>query len=213
MKGLLGLLLLFNAGVALYFVLDPGVRQGPGEESLHAEKMALRNEAALSPASPPAAPAAVQGFCIEWRGLSREELVRAREDLKRLVNERILSFSEQPASIRHWVIFPPLPSEQAAAQKLRELTSLGLNDAFVVKDPPWRYAISLGLYANTEAAARRTREVEALGVLGTRVESLPRQGTDYYFLIESADPDTLKSLSDMGRAYPDSRQSRVACPS
>lgn len=212
MKGLLGLLLLLNAGVALYFVLDPGARHGPVVDSLHAEKMALRDEAARSPASPQVPPAAVQSFCIEWRGLSREELVRAREDLKQLVNQRILSFTEQPASIRHWVIFPPLPSEQAAAQKLRELTSLGLNDAFVVKDLPWRYAISLGLYANTEAAARRTREVEALGVLGTRVESLPKQGTDYYFLIESADPDTLKSLSDMGRVYPDSRQSRVACP-
>jgi hypothetical protein len=151
-------------------------------------------------------------LCIEWRGLTRGEIASAREDLKQLASQRILSFVELPTRTRHWVIFPPLPSAQAAAQKLQELSSLGLSDAFVVKDEPWRHAISLGLYANAEAAARRVNEVETLGVFGTRVERIPKQDTDYYFVIKSQDQDTLKSLSGIRQAYPDSRQSRVACP-
>ena len=107
----------------------------------------------------------------------------------------------------------PLPSTQSAEAKLSELAAAGVRDAFVVKDGPWKNAISLGLYANEEAAGRRVREVEANGVLGTRMEVLPRQGTDYYFLIRSDDPDVLKSLSEIRQAYPNSQQSRVACPS
>jgi len=83
----------------------------------------------------------------------------------------------------------------------------------VVKDGVWRNAISLGLYANNEAARRRVREVEDKGVLGTRVEQQPRQGTDFYFVIRSEDPDALKGLGEIKQAYPGSRQSRVACPS
>jgi hypothetical protein len=96
---------------------------------------------------------------------------------------------------------------------LNELLAAGLKDAFVVKDGAWRNAISLGLYADADAAQRRVLEAEGKGVLGTRVEVMPRQGTDFYFVIRSEDPDTLKSLSGIKQAYPNSRQSRVACPS
>jgi hypothetical protein len=88
-----------------------------------------------------------------------------------------------------------------------------VQDAFVVKDGSWRNAISLGLYANDEMAQRRVVELEDKGVLGTQVELLPRQGTEFYFVIRSEDPDALKSLSEIKQAYPNSRQSRVACPS
>jgi hypothetical protein len=56
-------------------------------------------------------------------------------------------------------------------------------------------------------------EVEDKGVLGTRVELLPRQGTDFYFVIRSEDTDTLKSLGEIKQAYPNSQLSRVACRS
>jgi hypothetical protein len=136
-----------------------------------------------------------------------------RDQLKAMTGERVMSFTEVPLNTRQWVIFPPLPSPESAAAKLNELVAAGVKDAFVVKDNPWRNAISLGLYANDEAARRRVREVEEKGVLGTRIEVQPRQGTDYYFVIRSEDPDALKSLGDIKQAYPNSRQSRVACPS
>jgi hypothetical protein len=118
-----------------------------------------------------------------------------------------------PLDTRYWVLFPPLPSPESAEAKLSELAAAGLRDAFVIKDGIWRNAISLGLYADDEAARRRVREVEDKGVLGTRVELQPRQGTDFYFVIRSEDPDALKSLGEIKQAYPGSRQSRVACPS
>jgi hypothetical protein len=157
--------------------------------------------------------AVAEALCVEWRGLNLVEFAQVREQLKALVGQRVMSFTEVPLNTRHWVIFPPLPSPQSATAKLNELAAAGVQDAFVVKDGSWRNAISLGLYANDEAARRRVREVEDKGVLGTRVELQPRQGTDFYFVIRSEDPDALKNLGGIKQAYPNSQQSRVACPS
>jgi hypothetical protein len=215
MKWMTWILLVANLAVAGAFI---GRSHWPQADSgqdaaLNVDRLSLRSQAAPAPQPAPAGTAAAEALCVEWRGLTRDEVTPVREQLKTLAGERVMSFIEVPLSTRHWVIFPALPSPQSAAAKLNELTAAGVQDAFVVKEGAWRNAISLGLYANQEAAGRRVRELEGKGVLGTRVEVLPRQGTDFYFVIRSEDPDALKSLSGFLQAYPNSRQSRVACPS
>ncbi|WP_324780317.1 hypothetical protein [Thiobacillus sedimenti] len=181
---------------------------------LNVDRVGLRSQSAAAAKDTPAAPEPrpASTLCVEWRGLNGAEFAQVRDQLKALAGERVMSFSEVPVSTRYWVIFPPLPSAQAAAAKLDELVAAGLSDAFVVKDDAWRNAISLGLYGDADAAQRRVLEAESKGVLGTRIEIVPRQGTEFYFVIRSEDPDTLKSLGDIRQAYPNSRQSRVACP-
>ena len=214
MKWIVWTLLVANLAVVGFFI---GRGQWPQESavqtaSLNVDRLSLRSQSAPATRETPS-PAAQPVLCMEWRGLSREEFAQVREQLKSLAGERVMSFAEVPLNTRQWVIFPPLPSAESAAAKLGELVAAGLKDAFVVKDGAWRNAISLGLYADADAAQRRVLEAEGKGVLGTRVEVLPRQGTDFYFVIRSDDPDTLKSLSGIKQAYPNSRQSRVACPS
>ncbi len=216
MKWLTWTLLGINVAIATFFVARSHWPQTTATEHapLHVDRLSLRSQAPGGPA-PAKFPAAraTEALCVEWRGLTADEVVAARSQLKALVAERVMSFTEVPLETRHWVIFPPLPSAQSAAAKLAELKAAAVNDAFVVNDAAWRHAISLGLYATAEMAARRVRELEDKGVLGTRVEVLPRQGTDFYFVIRSEDPDALKSLGEIRQAYPNSRQSRVACPS
>jgi len=221
MKKLVWTLLLVNVLAAAYFGGSGYWPQEASEKTMpmNVDRLSLRSQSA-SPASketpPPTEPAPMpvaEALCLEWRGLNPEEFTRVREQLKALVGEQVMSFTEVPLNTRRWLIFPPLPSAQSAEAKLRELAAAGVQDAFVVKDGVWKNAISLGLYANDEATGRRVREVEAKGVLGTRVEVLPRQGTEYYFVIRSEDPDALKSLSEIRQAYPNSQQTRVACPS
>jgi hypothetical protein len=217
MKWMIWALLVANLAVAGFFV---GRAYWPQIDSEHAapmnvDRLRLRSQSgadAKEETSPPRV-AKAEALCVEWRGLNRDEFEKVRDQLKAMTGERVMSFTEVPLNTRQWVIFPPLPSPESAAAKLNELVAAGVKDAFVVKDNPWRNAISLGLYANDEAARRRVREVEEKGVLGTRIEVQPRQGTDYYFVIRSEDPDALKSLGDIKQAYPNSRQSRVACPS
>ena len=214
MKWIVWTLLAANLAVAGFFL---GRSHWPQESaaqtaSLNVDRLSLRSQSAPAPKEA-SSPAATPALCVEWRGLNRDEFVQVRQQLKSLAGERVMSFTEVPLSTRQWVILPPLPSAESAATKLSELAAAGLKDAFVVKDGAWRNAISLGLYADTDAAQRRVLEAEGKGVLGTRVEVLPRKGTDFYFVIRSEDPDALKSLGGIKQAYPNSRQSRVACPS
>lgn len=217
MKVIVWVLLVLNLAVAGYFIADSRWPRHSAEKNaaLHAERLSLRSQSRSVDAPRNSQTAQVQNevLCVEWRGLDAAEFARAREELKTLAGERVMSFTEVPLSTRHWVIFPPLPSAQSAVDKLAELSAVGVQDAFVVKDGTWRNALSLGLYANTEAAGRRVDELEAKGVLGTQIELLPKQGTNFYFVIKSEDPDALKNLSDIKQPYTNSRLSRVACPS
>jgi hypothetical protein len=216
MKWLTWALLLVNLGVAGFFIGSPYWPQTASDQNvpLNVDRLSLRSQSASVATDVPAsrmAKVASKALCVEWRGLSRDEFPPVREQLKAMAGARVMSFSEIPLNTRNWVIFPPLPSPQSAAEKLNELAAAGVKDAFVVKDVAWRNAISLGLYANAEAADRRVRELESKGVLGTRVELLPRKGTDFYYVIRSEDADALKDLDAIKQAYPNSELSRVAC--
>lgn len=215
MKKLVWILLAANLAVAAYFMGREYWPQTPSEQTapLNVDRLSLRSQSGDSPKRTPPPRRAPEALCVEWRGLNPDEFVLVREQLKALAGERVMSFAEVPLETRHWVIFPPLPSPESAAAKLEELVAAGLEDAFVITDGDWRNGISLGLFASDDAARRRVLEVEEKGVLGTRVEQMPRQGTEYYFVIRSEDPEALKSLSGFKQAYPNSQQSRVACPS
>ncbi|MHB1353450.1 MAG: hypothetical protein ACYC5S_10340 [Thiobacillus sp.] len=213
MKGLAWILLIANVLVAGFFLAGDNwpTPMSPQTAPFNVDRLSLRRgEAPLVTPRPSAPP--VEALCIEWRGLAADEFSQVREQLKAMAGERIMSFTEIPLATRQWVLFPPLPSAESAAAKANELAAAGVQDVFAVQDGPWRNAISLGLYGNEEAAARRVRELEGKGVLGTRIELLPRQGTDFYFVIRSEDPDTLKDLGAIKQAYPNSQQSRIACP-
>jgi hypothetical protein len=214
MKRIVWSLVVVNLLLAGYFATAQLWLEAPPERtaSLNVDRLSLRTEPETSPRRMPPTRSEAETLCVEWRGLNPTEFVEVRERLKALAGERVMSFAEMPLETRHWVLFPPLPSPESAAAKLDELVATGLEDAFVVKDGVWRNAISLGLFATHEAASRRVLEVAKKGVLGTHIEVLPRHGTDYYFVIRSEDPEALKSLSGIKQAYPNSQQSRIACP-
>lgn len=214
MKPIALMLLLANLAVAGYFIGRDYWPRTPADGSapLNVDRLSLRGQPGPGPEEQAARPGEAGILCVEWRGLTPGEFARVREQLKALAGRRVMSFAEVPLEMRHWVIFPPLPSPESADAKLAELVAAGFADAFVVKEGEWRNAISLGLFASVDSAHRRATEAEEKGVHGTRIELLPRQGTEFYFVIRSEDPEMLKSLSGMKEAYPNSQQSRVACP-
>jgi hypothetical protein len=212
-KKLALVLLALNLGFGAFFI---GREQLAGtldmEDNAPIEigRMSLRSLGASRPTD-----GAVAGqdepYCVEWRGLTPPEFARAREQLKGVVSERVMSFTEVPLNTRYWVVFPPLPSVESARLKLSEFAAAGLQDATVVSAGDWQNAISFGLYGSEELARRRVRDIEGSGVLGTRIEQQPVQGTDFYFVIRSADREALKNLNELKAGYPNSQLSRVAC--
>lgn len=214
MKALAWLLLAANLAVAGFFMSQRYWPPAFPERvaPLNVDRLSLQGQNVAGRGAVPQPVATRELLCVEWRGLAPGEFAQARERLKVLAGSRAMSFTEVPLETRHWVIFPPLPSPETAAAKLDELVASGLRDAFVIRDGVWRNAISLGLFASNDAARRRIREAEEKGVHGTRIELVPRQGTASYFLIRSEDPEILKSLGSLARVFPNSVQSRVACP-
>lgn len=206
-------LFIINIAVAAGFLSAGQWSGAPASQhaSLNADRLSLRSssstpQTAARPAKPQ--PAAL---CVEWRGLEAADFIRAREQLKAITGNHVMSFTEVPLESRQWVIFPPLPSPAAAQAKLDELTAIGVTDLFIVKTGVWANALSLGLYANEDLARRRVRELEEKNVHGLRIEPQPKQGTAYYFVVRSDDADALKSLNDAKAAYPNSTLARVAC--
>jgi hypothetical protein len=214
MKWMTWFLLAANLAVAGIFLgIDYWVQSASEQTApMNVDRLSLRSQSGAAGMNDAPPVAETGDLCVEWRDIGRDEFPLVREQLKAMAGERVMSFTEVPVDTRYQVLFPPLPSPESAEAKLNELASAGVQDAFVIRDGVWRNAISLGLYANDEAARRRVREVEEKGVLGTQVEVQPRQGTEFYFLIRSEDPDALKGLGEIKQAYPASRQSRVACP-
>ena len=206
-------LLIVNLAVAAGFVgagLWPH-SLAPEYAPLNVDRLSLRSSSNMPVANARSVKTPSPALCVEWRNLEAADFVRAREQLKAMADNHVMSFTEVPLESRQWVIFPPLPSAAAAQAKLDELNALGVADMFIVKTGAWANALSLGLYANEDLARRRVRELEEKNVHGLRIEPQPKPGTAYYFVIRSDDADALKNLNDAKIAYPTSTLARVAC--
>jgi hypothetical protein len=148
---------------------------------------------------------------VEWKGLPSSEFEHGRDALRNLANEQPMTVSETPLARVHWVIFPPLPSRDAALTKLGEIKALGIKEAFVITEESQRNGISLGLYGSEELARHQMRDLETKGLSGLSIESKPKQGTGYYFVIKSEQPEVLKQLDKLRQTYPSTTLSRVDC--
>jgi hypothetical protein len=217
MKWLAAALLLLNLAVGAYFfwAQNQSSTQAGAYSPINAEKIVLQG-ARLANDQPPSAQrreAVLESepICVEWRGLSESELERAREAVKTLAAQRVMSVEELPVDRMHWVIFPPLPSEAASQVKLKEMNALKVKDVFIIKDGPWKQGISFGLYANEDAARRYILQLEKKGVSGLRIETRPKDGTTYYYMIRSEDATTLRDLDEIRLSLPATTLTRVAC--
>ena len=85
----------------------------PQHAPLNANRLSLR--AASNTPATVARPASTPppALCVEWRGLEATDYVQAREQLKAMTGNHVMSFTEVPLESRQWVIFPPLPSPAA----------------------------------------------------------------------------------------------------
>jgi hypothetical protein len=217
MKWVAGSLLLLNLAVGAYFfwAQSQSSSQAGAYSPINAEKIILQSAhfaADHAPAGQHAeATQSSEPICVEWRGLGAEDLARAREAVKTLAAQRVLSVEELPVDKMFWVIFPPLPSEAASQVKLKEFAALKVKDAYVIKEDNWKNGISFGLYPSEDGARRYIRELEGKGISGLRLETKPKQGTSYYYLVKSEDAATLRDLDDIRQTLPATTLTRVAC--
>lgn len=218
MKWVAGSLLLLNLGVGAYFfwAQSQSTSQAVAYSPVNADKIVLKSARIAveqAPVKSPntAATSSSEPICVEWRGFGEGDLERGRQAIKALAAQRVLSVEELPVNRMYWIVFPPLPSEAASQVKLQEMIALKIKEAFIIKDGVWKNGLSLGLFSTEDTARRYIRELEDKGVSGLRLETKPKEGTSYYYLVKSEDAATLRDLDDVRQNFPATTLTRVAC--
>jgi hypothetical protein len=215
MRALIVVLVALNLAMGGYFLwVKSSSSLSDDRASLYSDRISLRRaevSVADKPGPAPKMETATKEICVEWRGLAAAEFENGKDALQSLASEQPLSFVETPLVRMYRVVFPPLPSRKAALTKLGEIKALGIKAAFTIDEERLRNGISLGLYDREEFARRRVRDLEAKGLSGLNIETQPQQGTGYYFVIKSEQPEVLKQLDRLRQTYPSTSLSRVDC--
>ncbi|MFA6178591.1 MAG: SPOR domain-containing protein [Candidatus Methylopumilus sp.] len=225
MKWVVCLLLLANVVFFAYFNLSPATPNGahPGLREIHPEQIKLltdkeiealqkkSEQPAEDSATQAALTAAAQTSCYEWGSFSARNLPRARNVLFKFSLQGIVKQQNSQESARYWVYIPRAKSLQAAQAKMDELRNLGIDDIFVVQEPQWRYAISLGVFKDEQLAAKRLEDLKTRGV-NSAVKALRNQEQGQASLvINSMSPDMVAEIEKLKPDFPGSEIKQVSC--
>jgi hypothetical protein len=96
--------------------------------------------------------------------------------------------SERAAPAGVWVYLPPYPSRQAAQAEETRLEKLGIRDHYLVTQPPFANAISLGFFQDENSVVRRLAELRAKGYYNAQIET-HYEGSRNAYWVETRLPD------------------------
>jgi hypothetical protein len=143
------------------------------------------------------------GSCTEWGGFSVAEATRAEQVLEPLKLGPRLSQRRSEEKAGWWVYIPPQGNRPAALKKTAELKALGVDDYFVLQDEgSMRWAVSLGVFSNEEAAKTRLEALRAKGVRSAQTGERDTQVTKIWFQVRGADAALQARLKGLAQGLP-----------
>jgi hypothetical protein len=137
---------------------------GPAKDSPPAEAAPAKTTAA----SLPVADSSPSAVCLEWGSFTIADAPHAEKMLEPLSLGARLGQRHTEETAGWWVFIPPQPNRQGAMRKAAELKSLGIRDYFIVDDSRLRWAVSLGVFRNEDAAKARLAYLRSKGVHSAR---------------------------------------------
>ncbi|BCM25693.1 SPOR domain-containing protein [Methyloradius palustris] len=225
MKWLLWILLLLNVLMLAYFNLSqtPAVVHSQGTD-LHPEKIILLTQkemddmpkqgdmgVEIKPSMPITEAPPVVYSCYEWGSFSPANLPRARNVLTKFSLEATMKQVTSIESVRYWIYVPPLKSPEAAQAKLEELTGLGVQESFIVKEPQWRNAISLGVFKDEQLAAKLLEDLKARGVRSAVKGVRNNEKSQASLLINHVSPEMASEINKLKPDFAGSELKPVSC--
>jgi hypothetical protein len=188
MRALFLLLVLANLAVFAWWryqsPADTGLDRLPLARQIDPEKLKIVPLAELTaqlakkpapPSAPPpqaAAPLPVAAAvaCLEWGSFTLTDAPRMEKALEPLGLGERLAQRRTEETAGWWVFIPSQGSRQAALRKAAELKGLGVEEFFVLtEDSQFRWALSLGVFRNEDAAQARLVALRNQGVRSARV--------------------------------------------
>jgi hypothetical protein len=225
MKWLLWVLVFLNALMFAYFNLSqPPAAINNAGVSLHPEKIVLLSDkdidampkqgdvgVEIKPSIPITEAPPVVYSCYEWGSFSPANLPRARNVLTKFSLEATMKQVTSIESVRYWIYVPPLKSPEAAQAKLDELTALGVQESFIVKEPQWRNAISLGVFKDEQLAAKLLEDLKARGVRSAVKGVRNNEKSQASLLINHVSPEMASEINKLKPDFTGSELKPVSC--
>jgi len=226
MKWIVWLLVTVNVLLLAYFNLDspqtPKVQIN--HQPLMADKIKLLTPAqvealpekvievkGVAAVTPPAAVIPIQVACYEWGSFSTASLQKARDILASHSLDATVKQQSSREATRYWVYIPRLKSAEAAQAKADELRALGVEDIFVVQEPQWHNAISLGVFKDEQLAAKLLEEVKSKGVVSAVKAVRNQEKGRASLFISNMSSDTAAEIEKLKPDFPGSELKQATC--
>jgi hypothetical protein len=159
--------------------------------------VAVAPPAVVAPA--PAAPAPVAA-CMEWGSFTLADAPRAEKALEPLSLGNRLGQRRTEEMAGWWVFIPPQGTRQLALKKALELKALGVEDYFVVaEEGPLRWALSLGVFRNEDAAQARLATLRAKGIRTAQIGPREMMVPKVWLQVKGVDAALEARLKDIAR--------------
>ena len=223
MKWLVWLLLMVNVVLFGYFkwqAVQPGESLA-GHEPISAEKLKILTPQELdampkkvaAPVPPPQAAEAapVHYACYEWGSFASNDLSRARNILDKFSLEASVRQQAAQEAARYWVYIPPRKSLEDAQAKMDELKGLGVQESFIVLEPQWRHAISLGVFKDEALANRFLEDVHNRGVKSAVKGLRNHESGQASFLVNNVSTAVAEEIGKLKPDFPGSELKQVPC--
>jgi hypothetical protein len=205
-------LLLVLANLALYAWLRYGTPE-PAEPAPQARQIAPERLKVVAPASlppvsaapkpapaPPAPAPAPAIACLEWGSFTVGDVSRAEQALEPLGLGPRVAQRRTEEHAGWWVFIPPQGNRQRALRKAAELKQLGVEEYFIVQEEgAMRWALSLGVFRNEEAAQARLVALRDQGVRSARIGTRDTMVPKVWLQVKSVDAPLQARLQEIAR--------------
>jgi len=187
---------------------SPPTAPAPAAPPAPAQTAATPPTPAAAAPKPPA-PAALA--CLEWGSFTLTDAPKMEKALDPLALGSRLAQRRTEELAGWWVFMPPQGSRQAAFKKAAELKKLGVDEFFIVGDEgPYRWALSLGVFRNEDAAQARLAALRTQGVRSARVGPREMLVPKVWLQVKSVDAPLEARLKEIAKTVEGSELK--ACP-
>jgi hypothetical protein len=218
MKWLLWVLLLVNVILLAYFklVFQPQSEPVPGHPAIDPTRLKIvtAEELAQLPKKGESATPAVTtpvAACYEWGSFAAADAARARAALDKLGLQATARMQAPQEAVRYWVYIPPQESLEKAQEKVNEIKDLGIDESFIVQEPKWRNAISLGVFKTEASASKYVEELHNRGIRSAIKGPRNHEGGQTGYTINNVLPAQADEIGRLKPDFPGSELKQVNC--
>lgn len=149
--------------------------------------------------------------CYEWGSFAAVEAVRAKAVLDKLGLQAVARQVVPHDAMRYWVYIPPRRSQEEAQAKVDELKALGVQESYIVQEPVWRYAISLGVFKDEALADKFLEGMRSRGVKSVVKGRHSHEAGLTSYSVKNVSQSQVDEFSKVQPEFPGSELKQVSC--